>query len=102
MISYTANMVAKMMCSLYIKYSMNGFRILTSRYLRRINVNEITTNSYAFQVEMLYRLTQYGFDICEVPITFVDRKESKSKLNLNEIFKFLSMCTRIMFRKQRF
>ncbi len=95
-------MVAKMICDLYIKDVTSRFRVLTSRCLRRINVNEITSNGYAFQVEILYRFAQYGFDICEVPITFVDRKESKSKLNPSEIFKFLSMCARIMFRKQRF
>ena len=78
-------MVTKMMCSLYIKDITSGFRVLTSRYLRRINMNEIITNGYAFQIEALYRFAQYGFDICEVPITFVDRKERKVNLSLTRL-----------------
>ncbi|MEE8132662.1 MAG: polyprenol monophosphomannose synthase [Nitrososphaerales archaeon] len=98
-ISSTANTVARMMCGLGIKDVTSGFRAFTSRCLRRINMDEIKSDGYAFQVEMLYRLEDSGFKICEIPITFVNRREGKSKLKSNEMFEFLGACTRIMFNR---
>jgi dolichol-phosphate mannosyltransferase len=98
-ISYTANAVARVTCGFGIKDVTSGYRAFTSRCLRRINMDEIQSDGYAFQVEMLYRLARSGFGICEIPITFVDRKEGRSKLNSNEMLQFLSVCTRIMFSR---
>ena len=98
-VSSTANRVARMMCGLGIKDVTSGYRAFTSRCLQQINMKEIRSDGYAFQLEMLYRFKQLGFDICEVPITFVDRREGRSKLNSNEMIEFLSTCTRIMFRR---
>lgn len=98
-ISSTANVVARIMCGLGVKDVTSGYRVFRSHCLRQINMNEIRSDGYAFQVEMLYRLQQSKFQICEVPITFVDRREGKSKLNSTEMLKFLSTCARIMFNK---
>ena len=98
-ISSTANVIAKIMCGLGVKDVTSGYRAFRSHCLRQINVNEIRSDGYAFQVEMLYRLQQSKFQICEVPITFVDRREGKSKLNSTEMLKFLGTCARIMFAK---
>lgn len=98
-VSSTANKVARIMCGINVKDVTSGYRAFVSRCLRQINMDEIKSDGYAFQVEMLYRFKKSGFDICEIPITFVDRKEGKSKLNSSEIFGFIGTCTRIMFNR---
>ena len=95
-LSSSANKVARYMCGLGIKDVTSGYRAFKSLCLRQILMDKVKSDGYAFQIEMLYRLQRDGFDICEVPIIFMDRKDGRSKLDLKEIFKFLSVCARIM------
>jgi dolichol-phosphate mannosyltransferase len=98
-VSSTANTVARLMCGLDVKDVTSGYRAYRGNCLLRVDMDSIRSDGYAFQVEMLCKLKQLGCRICELPITFVDRKEGRSKLNSNEMFGFLSVCTRLMFNR---
>ena len=58
----------------------SGFRVLPRQLLETINVNEIKTKGYGFQIEMAYQAIKSGFEIRQVPITFVERKNGHSKM----------------------
>jgi dolichol-phosphate mannosyltransferase len=58
----------------------SGFRVLPRQLLETINVNEIKTKGYGFQIEMAYQAIKSGFEIKQVPITFVERKNGHSKM----------------------
>ena len=58
----------------------SGFRVLPRELLETINVNEIKTKGYGFQIEMAYQAIKSGFEIRQVPITFVERKNGHSKM----------------------
>jgi len=58
----------------------SGFRVLSRQLLETINVNEIKTKGYGFQIEMAYQAIKSGFEIRQVPITFVERKNGHSKM----------------------
>jgi len=98
-ISSTANAVARLMCDLDVKDVTSGYRAYNASCLRRVDIGAIRSDGYAFQIEVLCMLKQLGCKICELPITFVDRREGRSKLNSNEIFEFLGVCTRLMFNR---
>jgi len=58
----------------------SGFRVLPRQLLETINVNEIKTKGYGFQIEMAYQAIKSGYEITQVPITFVERKNGHSKM----------------------
>lgn len=76
-----------------------GFRCFKRRVLESINIDSIKSNGYAFQEELLYRTQKNGFKITEVPVTFVDRQEGKSKLSKKDIIEFFWIILKLKFKK---
>jgi dolichol-phosphate mannosyltransferase len=46
-----------------------------------MELDNIRSNGYAFQVEMTYTAWMHGFRVTEIPITFADRYAGKSKMS---------------------
>jgi dolichol-phosphate mannosyltransferase len=64
-----------------VKDPTAGFVCYRREVLEKINLNNIRFIGYAFQIEMKFTAWKLGFNITEVPITFVDRKLGHSKMN---------------------
>lgn len=58
-----------------------GFVAYKKNVLAAINLDEIKSNGYAFQIEMKFATWKLGFKIKEIPIIFKDRTEGVSKMN---------------------
>ncbi|HZB24013.1 MAG TPA: hypothetical protein VE444_09220, partial [Gaiellaceae bacterium] len=58
-----------------------GFKCYRRRVLESIDLDAIDAKGYAFQIETTYRALRKGFEVAEVPITFVDREEGGSKMS---------------------
>jgi dolichol-phosphate mannosyltransferase len=58
-----------------------GFKCFRREVLEAIDLDAVTTNGYAFQIELTYRALRKGFKVVEVPITFVDREVGGSKMS---------------------
>jgi dolichol-phosphate mannosyltransferase len=58
-----------------------GFKCFKREVLEAIDLNNLITTGYAFQIEMNYRTFVMGFKIKEVPIIFEDRVIGKSKMS---------------------
>lgn len=76
-----------------------GFRCYQRRVLEAIGLENITTNGYAFQEELLYRVEKQGFTTKEIPVIFTDRKVGKSKLSTRDIGEFFLTIIRLKFKK---
>lgn len=76
-----------------------GFRCFRSDVLKKINLDTIKSNGYAFQEELLYHTQLAGFKISELPVTFIDRKAGKSKLGKKDIVEFFLTIFRLRFKK---
>ena len=81
MLSYWANVYARWVTGLRIWDLTGGFKCFRSRVLQAIDLSEVRSNGYAFQIEMSVRAWRKGFKLAEVPIVFVDRTEGQSKMN---------------------
>jgi dolichol-phosphate mannosyltransferase len=64
-----------------IKDPTGGFKCFRRDVLERLDLDAITPQGYAFQIETTYRARRAGFRIVEIPITFVDRKAGRSKMS---------------------
>jgi dolichol-phosphate mannosyltransferase len=64
-----------------VKDTTAGFVCYRRQVLESINLDAIFFVGYAFQIEMKFAAWKLGFQIKEVPITFIDRQEGQSKMN---------------------
>ncbi len=58
-----------------------GYKCFRRRSLQAIHLEAVKSNGYSFQIELTHRLWREGYRIAEVPITFTERVEGKSKLS---------------------
>lgn len=76
-----------------------GFRCFKRNVLESIPLDEIKSNGYAFQEEMLYRTQKLGCTILEIPVMFIDRYRGKSKLSKKDIVEFFIVMLRLRFKR---
>lgn len=81
MLSYLANIYARWFTGLRIWDLTGGFKCFRRRVLESIDLSQVGSNGYAFQIEMSVRAWRKGFRLREIPIVFVDRTEGQSKMN---------------------
>src|SRR5437016_13992265 len=81
MLSYLANIYARWFTGLRIWDLTGGFKCFRRRVLETIDLSQVVSNGYAFQIEMSVRAWRKGFKLREIPIVFVDRTEGQSKMN---------------------
>ena len=75
-----------------------GFRLFRRKVLESIGLENIKSNGYAFQEELLYRTEKAGFKVVEIPVTFIDRQEGKSKLSKKDILEFFVRIIRLRIK----
>jgi len=92
---------ARTLLNLQTKDVTSGFRCYRRSALETILSRPISSNGYAFQEEMLYRVEQSGYRVKEIPVTFVDRKDGKSKLSKKDIWEFFIVMIRLKFEQRR-
>lgn len=81
MLSYLANIYARWFTGLRVWDLTGGFKCFRRRVLEAIDLSQVVSNGYAFQIEMSVRAWRKGFKLQEIPIVFVDRTEGQSKMN---------------------
>ena len=80
-LSYSANIYARRVTGLQVFDATGGFKCFRRRVLEAIDLDDVRSNGYAFQIEMTFRAWKKGFRIMEIPIVFVDRTEGTSKMS---------------------
>lgn len=93
--SWVAMTLSRFILKLKTKDVTAGFRCYRRRVLEVIELDKISSNGYAFQEEMLFRVEQLKFRVVEIPVTFVDRKIGKSKLSKKDIGEFFRVMWRL-------
>ena len=74
-------MYAQALLGVGVRDLTGGFKCFRRAVLESIDLGAITTNGYAFQIELTYRALRKGFRVVEVPITFADREVGGSKMS---------------------
>ncbi|MEA2516483.1 MAG: dolichol-phosphate mannosyltransferase [Actinomycetota bacterium] len=80
-LSRGANVYARAWLGFDVRDSTAGFRAYRTGWLQELDMSSVTSEGYAFQVEMTFRTYQAGKRIVEVPITFIERVEGRSKMS---------------------
>ncbi|EKD44065.1 MAG: hypothetical protein ACD_72C00006G0002 [uncultured bacterium] len=93
--SHGAMVIARTFLRLRAKDVTSGFRCFKREVLEKINLDNVKSNGYAFQEEMLYRTQKNKFHIKEIPVIFSDRKLGTSKLANKDIVEFFITIFRL-------
>lgn len=78
----------------------SGFRCYKRKVLETLNLKNVSAGGYAFQEEMLYLTEKNNFKIIEIPVTFSDRAEGKSKLSIKDVYEFFMVIFRLKIGKK--
>lgn len=81
LLSYFANLYSRVITGMPIKDGTGGFKCFRRVVLESINLDEIHSNGYSFQIEMNYKAWKKKFRLLEIPITFIDRVHGTSKMS---------------------
>ena len=81
LISRCGNLYARLMLGIPLRDATGGYRAFTRTTLEGLNLREVASQGYCFQVDLARRALTAGFTVVEVPITFVERIRGESKMS---------------------
>ncbi len=99
MISYFANVYARFMTGVPIRDLTGGFKAWRREVLESIDLDNIRSNGYSFQIEMNFKAYRRGFRPSEIPIIFYERRSGKSKFSRGIILEAALMVVRLALRR---
>jgi dolichol-phosphate mannosyltransferase len=81
MLSYSASLYVRALLRLPLKDPTAGFVCYKREVLQAIPFQQIQFAGYAFQIDMKHLCWKRKFVIQEIPITFTERTQGKSKMS---------------------
>ena len=93
LISRAGTSYARLALGLELRDVTSGYRAFHRRVLTAIDLNEVESQGYGFQIEMVLTTLRAGFTIKEVPITFVEREGGVSKMSKRIVIQALWKVT---------
>ncbi len=98
LLSYFANIYTRIITGMPVKDATGGFKCFRRTVLENINLDDIRSNGYAFQIEMNFKTWKKKFRICEMPIVFVDREQGVSKMSMKIVWEAVFRVWKLKFR----
>lgn len=92
LVSRIGNRYAQAMLGTKILDMTSGFRVYRAVFLQQLVSEPVSSHGYSFQVELAYLTSRTG-SVVEVPITFVERVNGKSKMTLAIVLEALTKVT---------
>jgi dolichol-phosphate mannosyltransferase len=80
-LSRGANIYTRLVLGLDIKDATGGYRAYRAATLRKIDLANVESAGYSFQIDITIRVIRAGLRIVEVPITFIEREHGVSKMD---------------------
>ena len=80
LLSYCASIYTRVVTGIPIYDTTGGFKCFTRKALLSLNLDNILSDGYIFQLELNYKIWSQGMSIKEVPIIFQERREGASKM----------------------
>jgi dolichol-phosphate mannosyltransferase len=81
MLSRGGNAYTRLALGVPLRDATGGYRAFRADALRRLDLDDVASQGYCFQVDLAWRAVRSGLRVVEVPITFVERVEGTSKMS---------------------
>ncbi len=80
-LSRGGNLYTRLALDIPLRDATGGYRVFRASTLRTLQLEDVASQGYCFQVDMARRAVQSGLRVVEVPITFVEREYGTSKMS---------------------
>jgi glycosyltransferase involved in cell wall biosynthesis len=94
LLSRGGNVYTRLALGLPIADATGGYRAYRATLLRELPLEQVASQGYCFQVDLVWRAVRGGFRVVEVPITFVERSIGYSKMSRAIVVEALWSVTR--------
>ena len=81
LLSRGGNAYVRMVLGLPLRDATGGYRAYRAEVLAKLALDEVASQGYCFQVDLVWRAWEAGFTVVEVPITFIERTAGESKMS---------------------
>lgn len=81
LLSRGGNLYTRAMLGIPLHDATGGYRAFRADALRTLDLSDVESKGYCFQVDMAWRAVRSGLRVVEVPIEFVERELGDSKMN---------------------
>jgi dolichol-phosphate mannosyltransferase len=81
LISRGGSLYARLLLGIPVRDLTGGFKCFRRSVLESLDLSDVGTDGYGFQIEVTYRAVRAGFQVTEIPITFRDRRVGASKMS---------------------
>ena len=98
-LSYGANLYSSIVTGMPLKDSTGGFKAWRREVLETVQLDQVRSQGYSFQIEMNFRTWRRGFTIIEEPIIFSDRTIGESKMSKTIMYEAIWMVWRLRIWK---
>ena len=98
-LSKSASIYSRIVTRIPIEDTTGGFKCFTRKALEAVNISGVISKGYIFQLEMNFIIWKSGMEILEIPISFRERKNGKSKMEGRIIVEALVKVFIIRFKK---
>jgi len=95
LLSYFASIYSRWVTGMPYHDLTAGFSLIRHEVLKAINLDNIRSNGYSFQIEIKYLSWRKGFRIVECPIIFIERAEGRSKMNRRIVIEAIFMVWKL-------
>lgn len=99
LLSYFASIYARVITGIPFFDSTGGFNGYTKKALSKLKLDNIFSIGYAFQIELKYKVWSLGLPCKEIPITFFERTDGKSKMSRKIILEAVVNVFRFRIKK---
>jgi dolichol-phosphate mannosyltransferase len=98
LLSWFANLYTRVITGMPVYDATGGFKCFRREVLEAIDLDQVKSNGYAFQIEMNYKAWKKRFRIKEIPIIFVDRVKGTSKMSKKIVREAVVMVWKLRFK----
>jgi len=98
LLSSFANLYTRVITGMPVHDATGGFKCFRRKVLESINLDQVRSNGYAFQIEMNFKAWKKGFKVKEIPIIFVDRTKGQSKMSKKIVREAVTMVWKLRFK----
>jgi len=99
LLSYLASIYTRFITGIDVQDTTGGFKCFTRKALESLDLNNIISNGYIFQLELNYKIWDKGMSVKEVPIIFYERRDGQSKMGGGIIFEALFAVIKLRYLK---
>lgn len=89
LLSWGGNRYVQLVTGIPVRDATSGYRAFRRPVLEEIGLRDLRSDGYSFQLETVLASWRQGFEVDEVPITFVERRAGASKISRSIVLEAL-------------